>query len=161
MEEINKAIENLEKTRNSKVIVYITGEKPPIFSAVIASDVLPLFKQILEKLPKDNKKISLVLNTSGGQLDTPWPLVNLIREYCKEFEVLIPEKALSAGTLISLGADKIVMLPYSHLSPIDPAAEFTDVEKKQQKRIEIEDIIGYIKFAKEKIGIKSQTTLVR
>ena len=93
------------------------------------------------------------------KLDTPWPLVNLIREYCKEFEVLIPEKALSAGTLISLGADKIVMLPYSHLSPIDPAAEFTDVEKKQQKRIEIEDIIGYIKFAKEKIGIKSQTTL--
>lgn len=159
MPNFNPAIEVLEKERGSKVLVYITGNKPPIFGTKVAADVLPFFQEALEKLPSDTEKISLVLNTEGGILDAPWPLVNLIREYCKEFEVIIPEKALSAGTLISLGADRIVMLPYSHLSPIDPAAEIVDVEKKQQKRIEIEDIIGYIDFAKQKIGIKDQNSL--
>lgn len=154
-------ITSLEKQRGSRVLVYITGNKgnPPIFGTKVASDVLPLFRKILEGFPARTKKISLVLDTTGGVLDTSWPLVNLIREYCEEFEVIVPEKALSAGTLIALGADRIVMLPYSSLSPIDPAAEIIDTEKKQQKRIEIEDIIGYINFAKEKIGIKDQAVL--
>ncbi len=156
---LDELIKALEETRGSRVLAYITGEKPPIFGTKIANDVIPLFKQILEKLPHSTEKISLFLNTSGGDLDAPWPIVNLIREYCKDFEVIIPERALSAGTLIALGADKIVMLPYSHLSPIDPAAEIIDMEKKQQKRIEIEDIIGYINFAKEKVGIKKQAVL--
>lgn len=159
MKDIKPLIVALEEARDSKVLVYITGTKPPIFGTKVANDVLPLFKKILEELPAGTKKISLVLDTTGGNLDTPWPLVNLVREYCKEFEVLVPEKALSAGTLIALGADKIVMLPYSNLSPIDPAAEFIDAEKKQSKRIEIEDIIGYINFAKEKVGIKDQAVL--
>lgn len=156
---IKDLITSLEKIRESKVIVYMTGSKAPIFGTKIANDVLPFFRKVLEKFPEDINKISLFLDTIGGNLDTPWPLVNLIREYCKEFEVIIPEKALSAGTLIVLGADKIVMLPYSHLSPVDPATEIIDQEKKQQKRIEIEDIIGYINFAKDKIGIKNQAVL--
>jgi ATP-dependent protease ClpP protease subunit len=153
------SIEQLEQKRDSKVVVYFTGEKEPNFQTQIASDSLSLFKSILEKFGSDNKKISLVLNTSGGRLETPWPLVNLIREYCKTFEVIVLEKALSAGTLIALGADKIVMLPYSQLSPIDPAANIVNQENNQVERMEIEDIIGYIDFAKEKVGIAEQSAL--
>lgn len=154
-------IEQLEDNRGSRVIMYFTGEKipPQQFATQIASDALPLFKNILEGFGQDTNKISLVLNTSGGQLETPWPLVNLIREYCKTFEVIVLEKALSAGTMVALGADKIVMLPYSQLSPVDPAAGIVDSEKKQVKRLEIEDIIGFIDFAKEKIGIAEQSSL--
>jgi ATP-dependent protease ClpP protease subunit len=154
-------IEQLEAERASKVIVYFTGDKfpPQQFATQIASDVIPLFRNILENFGQGTNKVSLVLNTNGGHLETPWPLVNLIREYCKYFEVIVVEKALSAGTMISLGADKIVMLPYSQLSPIDPAADIMDGEKKQVKRLEIEDIIGYIDFAKEKIGIAEQSSL--
>jgi ATP-dependent protease ClpP protease subunit len=152
-------LEKLEQIRGSKAILYITGEKPPHFATQVASDILPLFKEILEKIGPGQKKISLVLNTSGGHLETPWPLVNLIREYCLTFEVIVLEKALSAGTLIALGADKVVMLPYSQLSPVDPAADIIDGGKKQVKRLEIEDIIGYIDFAKEKIGLAEQSAL--
>lgn len=154
-------IEQLEKERKSRVMLYFTGEKQPIqqFGTQIAVDVLPLFKKILEKFDPNTNKVSLVINTSGGHLEAPWPLVNLIREYCKFFEVIILEKALSAGTMIALGADKIVMMPYSQLSPIDPAANIVDNEKKQVKKVEIEDIIGYIDFAKDKIGIAEQSAL--
>lgn len=153
-------IKKLEEERSSRVIVYFTGEKQPPqqFATQIAIDVLPYFQEILENFGKV-KKISLVLNTSGGSLEAPWPLVNLVREYCKSFEVIIMEKALSAGTMIALGADRIVMLPYSHLSPVDPSAEIVDNDKKQRRRLEIEDIIGYVDFAKEKIGIAEQSAL--
>src|SRR3989339_316559 len=159
--EKKEIIEQIETDRGSKTIVYFTGEKNPLeqFGTQVAIDILPLFRDILENIGKNVNKISLVLNTSGGSLEVPWPLVNLIREYCKTFEVIVLEKALSAGTLISLGADKIIMLPYSSLSPVDPAANFIDGEKKQVKRLEIEDIIGYIDFAKEKIGIAEQSAL--
>lgn len=154
-------IEQLENERSSRVVVYFTGEKnpPEQFATQIASDALPFFKKILESFGKDINKISLVLNTSGGHLEAPWPLVNLIKEYCKVFEVIVLEKALSAGTMIVLGADKVVMMPHSQLSPVDPTASIADNEKKQIKRVEIEDIIGFVDFAKEKIGIAEQSAL--
>jgi hypothetical protein len=154
----SSVLSQLEAARNSKVIAYFTSTKPAPFGAVIASDVLPHFRVILESFEKPCKKISLVLNTSGGHLEVPWPLVNLVREYCKFFEVIVLEKALSAGTLIALGADRIVMLPYSQLSPVDPAADIVD-SGKPVKHFEIEDIIGYIDFAKDKVGIAEQNAL--
>ena len=156
---LNQAISDLEGVRNSKVIVYITGDRKPenVFGTVIASDVLSYFEQILKKIG-DTRKITLALYTNGGNLETPWPLVNLIRSHCKEFEVIVLHKALSAGTMIALGADKIVMNRYSHLSPVDPAANIAD-GTNQPKRFEIEDIIGYIDFVKDKIGITEQNAL--
>lgn len=156
-------IEKLEKERGSRVLVYITSSRVannlPIFQAQVAGDVLPFFREMLESFPEENKKITLVLDTLGGNLEAPWPLVNLIREYCETFEVIVLEKAMSAGTLIALGADKIVMLPHSHLSPVDPAREVVDSEKKERKRMEIEDIIGYVDFLKGKVGLKDQSAI--
>jgi ATP-dependent protease ClpP protease subunit len=156
---LNEAILNLEKVRGSKVVVYITGDKNPeqIFNTQIASDILPYFKNVLKGIG-NVRKITLALYTNGGQLETPWPLVNSIRENCEEFEVVVLSKALSAGTLISIGADRIVMDKYTYLSPIDPAANIQD-GNKQVKHFEIEDIIGYIDFVKEKIGITEQNSL--
>ncbi len=160
-EKIQSVIERLEKARSSKVIVYTTSDKQPIeqFGTVIALDILPHFKKILESFGEGTKKITLAIHTNGGLIETPWPLVNLIREYCKQFEVIILEKALSAGTMVALGADRIVMFPYSHLSPIDPARNIIDGEKQKVERIEIEDIIGYIDFVKEKVGLSEQNAL--
>lgn len=150
-------IKSLEKHRSSRVIVYITSDKTPCFNAPVTLDSLKYFREILETMGK-TKKISLVLNTRGGLIDTPWPLVNLVREYCDSFEVLVLEKALSAGTLIALGADKVVMLPYSQLSAVDPARD-TFEAGQQPKHLEIEDIVGFIDFAKEKVGIKGKAEL--
>lgn len=158
-EALDKAILALEKARKSKVIVYITGDRKPeqFFSTQVASDILPFFKRILREIDH-TKKITLALYTNGGHLETPWPLVNLIREHCDEFEVVVLDKALSAGTMISLGADIIVMTRYAYLSPVDPTANIQD-GNNQLRRFEIEDIIGYIDFVKEKIGITEQNAL--
>ncbi len=152
-------IQKLEKERKSKVIVYITSDRVPrqFCSADIASDVLPLFYAHLKEIGKV-KKISLCIRSLGGKLDAPWPLVNIIREYCQELEVIVLTKAMSAATLIALGANKIVMTPLSQLSPIDPKK---DIITKDGKNIplEVEDIISFINLAKERISIKEQIPL--
>jgi hypothetical protein len=160
LEKLNSAISGLEKARSSRVIVYITGNKKPeqLFATQVGADVLPLFKRILEELPAVTKKITLALNTPGGHLEAVWPLVNLIREYCETFEVVVLDKALSAGTLIATGADKIVMMPYSHLSPVDPAKFFAD-KPNEMSKVEIEDVIGFVDFIKDKVGISDDASL--
>ncbi|KHE93094.1 MAG: ATP-dependent Clp protease proteolytic subunit [Candidatus Scalindua rubra] len=152
-------LNKIEEERNSKVIVYITSDRQPLqfCSGVIATDILTLFYTHLKKIGKADK-ISLCIRSSGGNLDAPWPLVNLIREYCKEFEIIVLSKALSAGTLIALGANKIVMTPIAQLSPIDPKKNIVNKSEKQIG-LEVEDVISFINLAKEKIGLTEQTCL--
>jgi hypothetical protein len=156
---VSTNIAKIQKQRQSKVLVYVTGDRKPenLFAAQVATDVLDLFYIHLKKLGKQNK-ISLLLHTSGGHLDAPWPIVNLIREFCNSFEVVVPIKALSAGTLLCLGADRIIMTSRSNLGPVDPRGIFSVEDKKLT--VEIEDIMGYLRFVKEKVGIKDQSYLI-
>ncbi|MBU0722239.1 hypothetical protein KKA93_02165 [Patescibacteria group bacterium] len=150
-------IEKLEKERNSRLITYITGDRQP-FNTRIAGDVVPLLNKQLEKFGKC-KKISLFLYTSGGDMLAPVRIVKLIRNHCEEFEVIVPYKAHSAGTLICLGADKIVMGKLGELTPVDPSTGHPfnpqDPSNPQQKlEISVEDLNSYFLFAKEKAGVK-------
>ncbi len=154
---IKSKIKELSKIRgNSEIIVYFTSNSRPenLFASNIASDVLPFLGTILEKLGK-KKKISLFIFSLGGFLETPWPFVNIIKEYCEEFEVIVPDKAFSAATLICLGADKIIMTPKSLLSPVDPSADL-QLSEKIRRNIQVEDIFGFIEFTKEKFGINKE-----
>ncbi len=148
-------IRELEQIRSARVIAYLTSDRQP-FNAQIALDVLPLFYQTLQGIGRV-EKLSLFLYSSGGNLDAPWPLLNLLREYCSYLEVLVPSKALSAATLLSLGANRIVMSPLSQLSPIDPEGTF--ITEAQPQKYSVEDIMSFIEFAKEKVGIAESQPL--
>jgi hypothetical protein len=154
-----EAIKKLEELRDSKMIVYMTSDRLPqhLFPTQIALDVIPKFFKHLHRIGK-TKKISLFLYSTGGTIDAPWPLVNLIREYCNNFEILIPYKCHSAATMIALGADKIVMTPIGQLSPVDPSGTFI-AEGGKPVMFSIEDVLGFVDFVKDKIGIKEQEPL--
>jgi len=150
-------IKELERIRKSRVICYYTSEKQPPFSAQIALDVLPFFYKNVSAIGKV-KKISLFLNSNGGSIEVPWPLVSLLREYCDNLEVIVPVRAMSAATLISLGADNILMTSRSQLSPIDPMGDYT-TQNNQHINVQVEDVLGYIDFIKNKIGVIEQSAL--
>ena len=57
-------------------------------------------------------------NTSAA-----WNLVNLIHMFCDDFEIISPAKCMSAGTLISLGANRIAMTKQATLGPIGPTIQ--------------------------------------
>lgn len=150
-------IEKLEEKRQSKLMCYITGDRQP-FNTRIAGDIIPLLNKQLDKLEKC-KKISLFLYTSGGDMLAPIRIVKLIRNHCDEFEVMVPYKAHSAGTLICLGANKIIMGKLAELSPVDPSTGHPfnpqNPNNSQQKLdISVEDLNSYFLFAKEKAGVR-------
>lgn len=109
----------LEENLGSKVLVYITSDRAG-FEASIAQDVIDLFINQLDSIGIQ-RKISLYLYTRGGDTAAAWNIVNLLRQYCDELEVVIPHKAHSAGTLISIGANSIIMTKQATLGPIDPS----------------------------------------
>ncbi len=58
--------------------------------------------------------------TPGGDGTAAEKILDLCRKYCtKSFRVVVPLYAKSAGTLIALGADEILMGETSELGPID------------------------------------------
>ena len=106
-------IKQIETLRNSKVIVYysINYLEPKDFE-IIFDFVSALGKQ-------DN--IDLYIVSPGGYVHPAYKIARLFQDYSKEkFSVLIPYCAKSAATILSLGADEIVMGPASELGPIDP-----------------------------------------
>jgi ClpP class serine protease len=156
-------IKEIERIRNSRVIAYLTNDRQGPMNARISLDIIPIISRQLRKIKK-SEKIDLFLYSAGGDTMVPWRLVSMIREYCNDFSVLIPYKAHSAATMISLGADEIVMSDLSEISPIDPStANFfnpNDPNNPHNKiPVSVEDVMAYFDLAKNKFGIKSDPDL--
>jgi ClpP class serine protease len=119
-----KLIREIEDKRGSRVISYITVDRPGFdysWGAVVLEDVRAIERHIRLCLARHAKKIDLFLHTPGGLVIVPWALVSLFREYLghRAFNVLIASRAFSAGTKIALGADEIVMAAGANLGPVD------------------------------------------
>ena len=106
-----------------------------------------------------------MLYTNGGITNAGFAIVNLIREYCDKFNIIVPFKCHSTGTLIALGADEILMSKVGQLSPIDPST-FHALGPKDQTSgiiqpisINVEDIMGYFELAKDDAKIDSNNMI--
>lgn len=67
-----------------------------------------------------NKGLTLILHTPGGITNAAESVVAYLDSKFDQIEVIIPTFAMSAGTMLSLASDKIVMGRQSQLGPIDP-----------------------------------------
>lgn len=157
--------EEIEKLRSSKVLLYVTGDRQNL-ETQIHSEVGDFFADHLDtfSLPK---KISLILYSRGGNTLAGWMLVNMIRLFCDEFEVIIPSKAHSTATLICLGADNIVMTKQATLGPIDPSVntplnpQVPGGSPLSRLSISVEAVAGYFDLAKNLMGIKEEENLTK
>jgi hypothetical protein len=148
-------IRRIGEKRNSAVLCYITGDRDN-FGTKIGDDVVPTFFRHLE-LIGNRENIDLFLYTRGGDMVVPIRIVKLIKSYCKKFGVLIPYRAHSAGTLIALGADEVMMAKLGELTPVDPATEHPFNPRDPQGKvipISVEDITSYLLLAKDKGNVK-------
>lgn len=147
--------QRLEKERGSKILVYVTGDRQNL-EVQIGNDVLDFFVDHLDRIGVTDR-ISLYLYTRGGNTLAAWSLINLIRTFCDQLEVIVPSKAQSAGTLMSLGANRIVMTKQAVLGPIDPSVNTPlnpHVQGNPQARVpvNVENINGFIDFGKQTLG---------
>lgn len=64
-------------------------------------------------------EVALYLKSPGGFVESSLKFVHVLRQYAKRIVALVPAQCASAATIVALAADKIVMGPIGHLTPID------------------------------------------
>ncbi len=92
------------------------------FYGQIAPGMEKFFRNFIEELKEkdDKSRLVVVLNTPGGSAETVEKLVEIIRFHYKEIFFVVPDAAMSAGTIFCMSGDKIYMDYSSSLGPIDP-----------------------------------------
>lgn len=83
------------------------------------------FRDFIEPLRHDGaekgrSRLVALLNTPGGSAETVEKLVDIIRFHYREVFFVVPDSAMSAGTIFCMSGDRIYMDYSSSLGPIDP-----------------------------------------
>lgn len=80
-------------------------------------------KDVVELFQKRKSRIAIVLDTPGGVVEVVERIVSVIRHYYAAVDFLVPDRAMSAGTVLVMSGDRIFMGYFSCLGPIDPQIE--------------------------------------
>lgn len=89
----------------------------------LRSSNFTFFRDSVERLAERKDKrntLGLCLTTPGGQAEAVERMVEVIRHHYDAFYALVPNTAMSAGTIFCMAADRIYMDYSSALGPIDP-----------------------------------------
>lgn len=112
-EELSKRLSALEQHFEGDVVFYY-GE--------ISAGMAKSFRDFIETLDDEQRHDRLVvfLNTPGGSAETVEKMVEIMRYHYPEVYFVVPDFAMSAGTIMCMSGDKIFMDYSSSLGPIDP-----------------------------------------
>ena len=115
-------IAQVESQSGRRLICYVSGSD----CMINENDTMP-FVDLLHNV-RPGESVDLILHTRGGNIDAAEKLIRMVRSKVGEadFRIIVPEFAKSAGTLMVLGADCVVMSDMSELGPIDPQMPFAD-----------------------------------
>ena len=117
-----KYLNRLFEKRNRNVIAYYSGwlQKPGIEGVGIDDNDKNAFMSVIHRLDR-SKGLDLILHTPGGEVAATESLVDYLNEmFNADFEVFVPQIAMSAGTMIACASKCIHMGKQSNLGPIDP-----------------------------------------
>lgn len=120
---IDSELSALAAITNLNVIVYASSylqkpQVPGIYLSITPEDING-FLSALYKMDS-SKGLLLVLHTPGGSADAAETIVRYLWSKFKSITTLIPTYAMSAGTMIALASDRLVMGRQSQLGPTDP-----------------------------------------
>lgn len=85
--------------------------------SIVLEDVHALMEN-LKDLPGPN--LDLVIHSPGGSAEAVDSIVKYLRTKFDHIRAFVPLAAMSAGTMLALSCDEIVMGKHSQIGPIDP-----------------------------------------
>ena len=77
----------------------------------------------MDMLRCKKSSVAVILDTPGGVVEVVERMVTALRSLYGGVTVIVPDRAMSAGTILALSADRIMMDHLSCLGPIDPQIE--------------------------------------
>lgn len=117
--ELKTRLKDIENSINSDVIVCIHPIVEPFDSIV---------RDYIEDIERRRANLLVILETEGGSIETAERISNVFRHHYRSGEVsfLVPNYAMSAGTILVMSGDNIYMDYFSVLGPIDPQVRGSD-----------------------------------
>lgn len=113
--ELGARLQRLGETVDADIITAIF----PIFQPL--DDLL---REAVEAIPDKRNSVFVMLETSGGSIETAERIGDLLHyHYPAGVNFIIPNFAMSAGTVLVMCGDRILMDYYSVLGPIDPQVQ--------------------------------------
>lgn len=145
MEERKIQLKRISQLREDRAILVYAADfrKANIAPTHINSlDLLAINDQISVL---DGDRLDFILETPGGFGDAAEDIVKLIRNKFQEVNIIVPGTAKSAGTIIAMAGDDILMEPMSALGPIDAQISY------QGKQFSAEAFIKGLDDIKEEV----------
>ncbi len=124
-------LREIQERTGNRLIAYIGGPA----SSIDQVDVPPVGDLLYDIHDGDN--LDLLLQTPGGDVDQAERLVMMCRKKIgpnATFRVVVADSAKSAGTLVALASDAIVMGYCSELGPIDPQVTIVTASGERMNR---------------------------
>lgn len=110
--ELGRRIKALEALLNADVVTVISPIHTPLDDWV---------RNAVEDITQKRKAVAVIIETEGGSIETAERIANLFRHHYPDYvSFLVPNFAMSAGTILVMSGDDIFMDYYSVLGPIDP-----------------------------------------
>lgn len=151
LDSIRATLTALEHANDSRALLYMADDRSP--KALDEPDVPALYQQLQQLGPL--ARLDLVLHTNGGRVNIARKIALLLRGLARHVTVYIPYKARSAGTLLCLSADQIVMGPLAELSPLDPQVlPGADQARAGGQTISTENVRALRRMAEEWFGLE-------
>jgi hypothetical protein len=113
-QQLNEHLASIEKAFSADLLTVISPILPGLEN--VAKNAVELFKT---RLPR----VAVILDTSGGIVEVVERMVHMLRHHYDEVYIVVPDHAMSAGTVFAMSGDKIFMNYFSCLGPIDPQIE--------------------------------------
>lgn len=146
-EQLKRNAAELEKAMNAHVLTWWGPIQPPVDHFI---------RQAVEHRKKEGPqrtRLAMVLQTPGGYIETAERIANTLRKHYRWIAFIIPDLAMSAGTVLVMSGDEIWMNYFSRLGPIDP-----QVERSEGKKGLI-PALGYLEKYKDFIDKSSRDEL--
>lgn len=138
-----KALAEIERIRQRPVVCYIANyiQALNVSTGIDSQDELP-FTELIKNVNSENGDIDIIIVTPGGSGQQVARFVDTIRRKFQHVTFILPSMAMSAGTMLIMSGDEIIMGPDSYFGPIDPQMRRKDgtLVEGQSLFLLIEDI---------------------
>ncbi len=120
--ELRKSINEIREIRQRPLVCYlanVVNSKIQAPTSIDNNDDLP-FSEMLSLIPNNEKSLDIILITPGGSAQQVAMFVEKLRPRFENVAFILPNIAMSAGTIFVMSGDEIIMDARAHIGPIDP-----------------------------------------
>lgn len=117
-------LNNISRQRGGKNVLFYASswlqkpQLPAVLTQIMHEDING-FMTSINGMDWD-RGLVLLLHTPGGAINATETIVAYLQSKFHEIETIVPVYAMSAGTMITLGTNRVIMGRQSQLGPIDP-----------------------------------------